>query len=151
MKTGIKVCDVMTFKPVTVSPSKSLRECALLMEEHHVGSLLVKEGSKLLGIVTEQDFVRKGVGKLDQPEKHPVRSIMAEGIVRVGPEEDVADALRTMNDYNIRHVPVMDGEKLVGFITAKDILKIQPHLFETLAESIELREQERKLRCAEPK
>lgn len=148
METGIKVGDAMTFKPVTVPPTATLKECAQIMEKNHVGSLIVKDGDILLGIATEQDFVRKGLGNLADPENAKVSEVMALSIHSVTPEDDIADALQMMNDYNIRHVPVMHKGKFVGLITGKDILKIQPHLFETLAEKIELREEERKLRAA---
>lgn len=146
METGIKVGDVMTFRPISVKPDTTLKECAKIMKENHVGSLLITEGEKLVGIATEQDFVRKGLGQLETPEKQKVSRILSNSIVQIGPEEDITIALRTMNDYNIRHLPVLNNGKLVGLITSKDILKIQPHLFETLVEAIELREQERKLK-----
>ncbi len=148
MKTGIKVGDIMTFNPITVHPATTLRECAQIMEKNHVGSLLIKDGEKLIGIATEQDLVRNGLGRIPDPEKARVKEVMAKSIHSISPEEDIADALMIMNDYNIRHLPVMHNGKFVGLITGKDILKIQPHLFETLAESIELREEERKLQAA---
>ncbi len=113
-----------------------------------MGELLIKDKDKLVGIVTEQDMVRKGLGKLKNPEKTQIKDVMLESIYSVSPEEDIADALQVMNDYNIRHLPVMHKGKFVGLITGKDILKIQPHLFEALAEKIELREEERKLKAA---
>ena len=61
MKTGYKVGDAMTTKPVTVSQETTLQECANLMLEHHVGSLLVRDNGSILGIITEQDMVRKGM------------------------------------------------------------------------------------------
>jgi len=148
MKTGIKVGDAMTFNPITVPPTATLKECAQLMEAKHVGSLVIKENGQLLGIATEQDLVRKGLGKLKYPSKAQVKDVMELNILSTKPEEDIADALQMMNDYNIRHLPVMHSKKFVGLVTAKDILKIQPHLFETLAETIELREEERKLKAA---
>jgi len=146
MQTGIKVGDAMTFNPVTVPPTATLKECAQIMEKNHVGSLLIKESDKLIGIATEQDMVRSGLGKLNNPEKAQIKEIMKLNIHSVSPEEDIADALQAMNDFNIRHLPVMHNGKFVGLITSKDILKIQPHLFETLAETIELKEEERKIK-----
>jgi len=148
MTTGIKVGDAMTFNPITVPTTATLKECAQLMEAKHVGSLVIKENGQLLGIATEQDLVRKGLGKLKYPSKAQVKDVMELNILSTKPEEDIADALQMMNDYNIRHLPVMHSKKFVGLVTAKDILKIQPHLFETLAETIELREEERKLKAA---
>ena len=146
MRTGVKVCDAMTQKPVTVSPDLRIDKCSELMAENHVGSLLVGENGKVVGIFTEQDVVRKCVAKGLQPWGVKARDIMEKTLVTIGPEEDIFEALRTMADYNIRHLPVMDDDKnFVGFITGKDILKIQPQMFEILTEKIKLREENRKV------
>lgn len=143
MKTGYKVCDVMTLKPVSVDHKTFLHECARIMAENHVGSLLVRKGSKL-GIVTEQDIVRKAVAKGNHPKKTTVGEIAEWKLFTVSPEKDIYDALILMREKNIRHVPVMSRNKMVGFLTAKDILKVNPSLFDLLAEKIELKEEERK-------
>lgn len=70
---------------------------------------------------------------------------MEKGIVSVSPGEDVFEALRIVRDENFRHLPVMHNDKCVGLVTSKDILRIEPDLFEILVESIELKEAERKL------
>ena len=69
---------------------------------------------------------------------------MATDIITTTPEEDIFEALRIMRDYNIRHLPVLHQGKFVGLVTMKDILKIEPDLYEILVEKIELREAERK-------
>jgi len=143
MKTGYKVCDVMTLKPITVMHNKPLSECARIMEENHVGSLLVKKGRKI-GIVTEQDIVRKAVAKGAHPKKTTIGEVSEWNLFSISPEKDIFEALILMRDKNIRHVPVMDNNRMVGFLTAKDILKVNPSLFEILAEKIELKEEHRK-------
>lgn len=144
MKTGYKVCDAMTLKPIMVKPNTSIVECAKMMAEHHVGSLLIGEGKNLLGIITEQDIVRKVVGKGLDVKKSSVVDFMEKRLITVSPDLDIFDALKIMTDYNIRHLPVKDDGHMIGFLTLKDILKIQPELFELLVDKIELRESERK-------
>lgn len=144
MKTGIQVAEAMTEVPVTVSPETSLAECAKVMANKHVGSLVIKEKDDFLGIVTEQDFVRKAMAKNLPADLTKVKQIMRTTVITISPEKDIFEALELMGDQNIRHLPVVDGEKFIGFITGKDILKIQPELFEILADKIELREEERK-------
>lgn len=144
MKTGIQVAEAMTEFPVTVSPDKSLEECAKIMANKHVGSLVIKEGKDFLGVVTEQDFVRKAMAKNLPADITKVKQIMRTSVITISPEQDIFEALQVMGEENIRHLPVMDDKKFLGFITGKDILKIQPELFEILAEKIELREEERK-------
>lgn len=135
----------MTVNPVTATPHMTVREVAELMDYHKVGSVLVREGSELLGIVTESDYVRRVVLDGHDPNTTPIRNIMTRDIVTIGPGMDVFDALLMMKDADIHHLPVIDCGKLVGFITTKDILKIQPHLIDQATELFALREEERKL------
>jgi len=143
MKTGYKVCDAMTKKPVTVSPDLSLQECAKIMLDHHVGAVLV-HNNELDGIITEQDIVRKSVIKNDKPSVRKASDIMETVMHTIEPEKDVYEALMTMREKNIRHLPVVSNGEMVGLLTLKDVLKIEPQLFDLLVEKFELREEERK-------
>ncbi|MBI1969838.1 CBS domain-containing protein [Candidatus Woesearchaeota archaeon] len=144
MKTGYKVCDAMTEQPISIPSDTTLEECARIMAQHHVGALVVKGGEGLTGIVTEQDIVRKAVATSLNTSEIAVEEIMERDIETIAPDMDVFDALVKMRDLNIRHLPVVDNNKMVGLLTLKDILKIQPQLFELLVEKFELREAERK-------
>ena len=143
MKTGIKVIDAMTEHPVTISSNATLKQAAALMAERHVGSLLVEEDKKVVGILSEQDIVRKAVAK-GNIGLFKVKNIMEEHLITISPDKDIFEAIITMRDHNIRHLPVMDKGKFYGLVTTKDILKIEPDLFDLLVEKIELREAERK-------
>jgi CBS domain-containing protein len=144
MKTGYKVGDCMTIHPITVSKDIKLFEAAKLMNEKHVGSLIVVEKGRLIGLLTEQDLVRKGMAELKDPAETKIQDIMIKEIMTITPGEDIYDALKTMRDYNIRQLPVVERGNLVGFLTLKDILKIQPQLFDLIVEKFELREERRK-------
>lgn len=144
MKTGYKVMDAMTTKPIAVSPEITLQECASIMDENHVGALAVKDNEHSVGILTEQDIVRKVIAKGLNPLKKKVKEIMETKLVIVEPETDIYDALIKMRDLNIRHLPVVKDNIMVGLLTLKDILKIQPQLFDLLVEKFELREENRK-------
>lgn len=134
MKTGVKVGDVMTMEPITIAPSATIREGAQLMKKEDVGSLLVLDKGKLIGIVTEEDFTEKVLAEGLNAEKTKISEIMVKDLVTITPEVDLYDALLEMNDSRIRQLPVMHNNKMVGFITLKDILKIHPQLFELVAE-----------------
>jgi signal-transduction protein with cAMP-binding, CBS, and nucleotidyltransferase domain len=149
METGYKVADCMTIKPITVSKDTSLVDCSKMMRDKHVGSLLVVEKGKLIGLITEQDMVRKAMAELLDPEKTVIEKVMVTELITITPDKDIYDALKMMRDYNIRHLPVMDRGQMVGFLTMKDILKIQPQLFDLIVEKIELREESRKPISAE--
>ena len=144
MKTGYKVLDAMTMKPVTVLPDTSLKECSRLMEKEHVGTLIIKDNGNLLGVITEQDIVRKLVAKGVNPVDKKVDDYMEKGIETIGPEVDIYEALIKMKDLNIRHLPVVDSGEMVGLLTLKDILKIEPQLFDLLVEKFVIREETRK-------
>ncbi len=145
MKSGYKVADAMTRKPVVVSPSTTIEKCAEIMKENHVGSLIASERGIAEGIITEQDIVREVVAKGLNPKKTRMEDVMEKNIITVSPDKDVFEALLTMRDNNIRHLPVVDDKGgMVGLLTLKDVLKIEPELFSLLVEKFELREEEQK-------
>jgi len=144
MKTGFHVGEAMTIDPVLIAPDTNLLEAAEIMSRCHVGSLIVKIKEELVGIITEQDMVRKGLAKDKKSSEIKVKEVMTMDLRCISSGQDVFEALQMMRDYNIRHLPVVDDEKLVGLITAKDILKIQPDLFAILAEKIRIKEESRK-------
>ncbi len=138
MKTGLQVADVMIQKPVTVSPTASLFQCSRLMREKKVGSLIVREEQQVLGFLTEEDIVRRAVAEDTPPKQTLAKDIMSDDIVYTAPADDIFLALSKMRDHDVRHLPVLDDGTLVGIVTLKDILTIQPDLFEILAEKTAL-------------
>ncbi len=146
METGYKVVDVMTRRPVTMEPTASLRAVAQRMRDERVGSMLLREGDQLVGIVTEFDLVRKGMASGKDLDKTQARDIMtpASAMHTTEPGVDIFAALNTMRDYECRHLPVLDEGKMIGFITLKDILRIQPQLFELIVDKYDIREADRK-------
>jgi CBS domain-containing protein len=144
MKTGFLVCDAMTQRPVYVEHDTAIVECSKIMAKNHISTLVVKKSNKLAGLLTEKDIVRKVVAEDIDPSKILAGEVMETNFPTISPERDIYEAIILMRDKNVRHLPVMSGKSMVGFLTGKDILKLQPQLFEFLAEKIELREWERK-------
>ena len=144
MKTGYKVYDCMTTKPISVSSESTLEECGKVMAKNHVGALVIKDSHKSLGVITEQDIVRKVIAKGVNPLGKKVREFMAAKLITISPNDDIYEALIKMRDHNIRHLPVVDKGNMIGLLTLKDVLKIEPSLFELLVEKFELREEKRK-------
>jgi len=144
MKTGYKVYDCMTTKPISIISDTSLEQCAKVMAKNHVGALVIRDNHKSIGLITEQDIVRKVVAKDINPITKKVKDFMEKKLKTVSPNADIYDALIIMRDSNIRHLPVVDNGKMVGLLTLKDILKIEPSLFDLLVEKFELREETRK-------
>lgn len=143
MKTGIKVCDVMTKKPIVVSPDDNLKDCAKKMLRQRVGSLIVKEGDKLVGIVTEKDFVNKVVADGKDPSKTKVQDIMKKRVTTISPEVDIYDALVKMNKERVRRLPVTVDSNVIGLLTLRDILSVQPQLFENFTEILDIKKHEK--------
>lgn len=147
MKTGYKVGDVMTISPIVISSDKNIVDCSKLMKDKHVGAVVIREkedDKSKIGLLTEQDIVREVIAKGKDPLNTRLSEVMVENLVTISPDKDVFDALSKMKELNIRHLPVIDNEEMVGLLTLKDILKIEPQLFELMVDRIELREEERK-------
>ncbi|MDK2849533.1 MAG: hypothetical protein PWP03_85 [Candidatus Woesearchaeota archaeon] len=145
MKTNIFVRDAMTKRPVVARPNTSILECAKIMKKYNVGSLLIKDDNdELVGIVTEEDFVQRVIAnKVDVNE--PIHKVMTKSVFTIDESEDIFDAIMKMKDLDIRHLPVVSEDgKLKGLITMKDILRLEPQLFDLIVDIIELREEEDK-------
>jgi len=154
MKTGYKVGDVMTQSPITISAEETIKNCAKKMIEHDVESLVVKKGKELAGIITDIDIVEKIVAKGKSPDKMKVKDVMVTRLITITPEKDIFDGLDLMRNHDIRQLPVVsptDRRVLSGYITMKDILKIQPSLFDVISQEFNLREEKRKFSNAGPK
>lgn len=145
MKIGIKVGDIMTRLFVSVSQESSVSECSKEMITKKVGSLIVKENQHLKGILTEGDVIR-AIAKHKDLDKVKASDIMTKKVVTVSPSEDIYDALLKMKKYQIRWLPVMIKNKIIGLLTEKDILVIEPSLFDIVAEHIPIREEAKKMK-----
>lgn len=143
-KTGYLVSDAMTVEPIAIGKDRNIKEAAKLMAKHKVGSLLVTEGHRVVGLITDTDIVRKGVTSNVTPTRKSVQSIMSSKLITVSPDRDIFDSTRLMRDKNVKHLPVETKEGIVGLLTMKDVLKIEPDLFDILVEKFEIREAHRK-------
>jgi CBS domain-containing protein len=114
------VREVMSTNLHTVTPSTTVGEAVALMAQYRVGSTMVMEGSRLIGIFTERDTVRAISHSHDAPA-HEVSSWMTRDPMTVGPEEEVEVALRVMLDHGFRHLPVMEGGELIGLVSIRDL------------------------------
>ena len=140
METGIKVCDAMTKQPLCIGPDTTLAECANIMRDKRIGSLLVKEEEELVGLITEEDIVRKGLAETSNPGSIVAKEIMTKSLVTISAEKDIVHAVSLMREFNIRHLPVASDKKLMGFLTMNDIMKLEPQIFEILLEKLSMRE-----------
>lgn len=147
MRTGYTVHDCMTTKPISIERGESLKQAASLMANHRIGALLVREGERPIGIITDQDIVRHFVAKGINPLTKKVKDFESKELITISPNADIYEALVKMRDSGIRHLPVIESGKLIGLLTMKDILKVEPALFDIVVEKYELMEEDRKLRA----
>ena len=138
MKTGIKIIDAMTNRPRSIGPDETITNRTKLMMDKNIGSLLVKEEEKLLGFLTERDLV-KMIALGINPSTTKVKRVMTTRIVTIAPEKDIYDAIILMNKENLRRLPVILNDKVIGLITLRDILTIQPTLFELIMDMVDIK------------
>ena len=115
-----RVRDVMSSRLHTVGPEDTVGEAVAVMAQNRVGSVLVMEGEKLLGIFTERDTVR-AISQSHDAARHEVVSWMTREPTTVGSDVDTEDALKTMLDRGFRHLPVVDDGKVVGIVSIRDL------------------------------
>jgi citrate synthase len=119
--TDVRLGDVMTADPLTVAPSESLAEAAASMRERSVGSCVVVQNGDVLGIITERDLV-KATADGAHPTESTVESWMTRDPIMLGPGAGITNALEQMLDHNFRHVPIVDGDKLVGIVSLRQLI-----------------------------
>ena len=129
----MRLQDILAVKGTTVfttSPDVSLADVVRQMVEHNVGSMLVCQrdlalGERPVGIVTERDMLRCfAAGKCDLTQLK-VADVMTTKLITARPTDSVTDLMGVMTTHRIRHVPIMNGERLVGMVSIGDLLKAQ--------------------------
>jgi len=124
----------------TIAPTASVLECVKLFAERGIGAVLVVEDERLLGIFTERDYARKVVLHGKSSKELAVRDVMTTDVLWVGPERTNEECMALMTEKRIRHLPVMDGGKVIGIISigdlVKDIIAEQQFVIEHLARYI---------------
>jgi CBS domain-containing protein len=115
-----RVRDVMKTVLHMVEPGDTVGEAVAVMAQNRIGSVLVMEAEKLVGIFTERDTVRALSLSHDAP-RHDIVSWMTHDPRTVSPDTDTEDALRTMLDNGFRHLPVVEDSKVVGMVSMRDL------------------------------
>lgn len=133
----IKVKDVMSARVVICGPSTDVATAAKKMKQEDVGSIVVVEGNRPVGMVTREDIVNKVVAAGKAASKVSAREIMTTPVVTASPDEDLIDVAERMNKYGYERMPVKELNKLTGFITVRDILRVSPGMLELLKEHME--------------
>jgi CBS domain-containing protein len=117
----VSIVDVMNVRLVSVAEEASVEEAIRTMLEAGVGSVAVTDEARLVGILTERDVLHLA-GRGARMDELQVRQVMKTRLVTVSPGESVLDVARLMHDNRIRHVPVVDGEHVLGVVGVRDVL-----------------------------
>lgn len=123
MKTVKQLLSVKGGQIYTIRPDAKVYEALELMADKDIGALVVTEGSRLVGVISERDYARKV--RLHGKWSHdvPVREIMTDDVVTVDPSRTVEDCMALVTEHRIRHLPVTDGGRLIGIISIGDLVK----------------------------
>jgi CBS domain-containing protein len=132
------VREIMVQKVQTIKSDASLKQAASSMVKSRIGSLVVMDGSRPQGIITEGDISR-AIAKGMDPTKDHVKSIMSKPVITITGDLRVEEAARVMSNANIKKLPVVEKDKLVGIITQTDIVASSFDLVNTLKEMVRAR------------
>src|SRR5919205_1829342 len=116
----MKISEIMTKAAVTDSGDDTLAEAATRMWNAQTGSLLVMDGENLLGIVTERDLLRT-IAQGQDPHEVSLKDLMRTDVITVGPQTSLKEAAKLMATKWIRHLPVVEGHRVVGILSQRDL------------------------------
>lgn len=108
---------------LSVEPKATVFEALQIMSENNVGALLVIHNGKLVGIFSERDYARKIILKGKQSKDTSVSELMTKDVLYINPQSTIQDCMVLMSAKHIRHMPVLEDDKLIGIVTIGDIVK----------------------------
>lgn len=107
----------------SIGPDASVYDAMKLMADKEIGALMVIEGANLVGIISERDYARKVILKGRASKSTQVKEIMTTRVVYTQPEQNIEECMAVMTEKRVRHLPVIDGGRLVGVISIGDLVK----------------------------
>ena len=106
----------------SISPDATVFDAIQLMADKNIGALLVTQADKLMGILTERDYTRKVALKGKSSKQTAVKEILSGQVIHVTPDHTVEDCMRLMTDHRVRHLPVLESDRIVGVISIGDLV-----------------------------
>lgn len=123
MKTLKQLLDAKGRDVHTVAPGARVIDALKLMAERSVGALIVMEGGRIAGVISERDYARKVILHGKSSHELEVRDIMTSKVITVHPGQSVEECMALMTEKRIRHLPVTEGERLIGVLSIGDLVK----------------------------
>ena len=118
-----QVRDVMTSNPTTCEPTATLVDAAKVMAREDVGPVPIVEAGKLVGLVTDRDIIIRAVAEGRDVTSTTVRDVASKDLVTVTADEDLDRALQLMADNQVRRIPVVEGDRVVGIVSQADVAR----------------------------
>jgi CBS domain-containing protein len=122
----MNVQDIMTPRPATASPAQPLLQVAKLMRDGNYGIVPVEDNGHLIGVLTDRDIVVRAIAQGKAPDQCTVKEVMTTEVFHVAAGDSLEDAERCMSEHQVRRLPVVDGQRLVGMISLGDIALEHP-------------------------
>jgi len=123
----VGIMDVANLRPIAVDPDDTVQEAVERMVDENVGSVAVCRGTRLVGIFTERDVLRLAGVRTDLTVQR-IGDVMTSQLVTVSPEDDIVAVAHLMGERQIRHVPILEGDNLVGVVGIRDVLGVLAEL-----------------------
>jgi CBS domain-containing protein len=123
MKFPSNVGDAMSSPVITVDGETNVRDSATLMSEKGIGSLIVLRRGKPVGIVTKRDIIKRVVSECKDPCGTKIRDIMTSPVITTSKDVGILSAMRTMREHQISQMLVLEGDKMAGIISERDLIK----------------------------
>ncbi len=124
MKTVAEVLAEKTFGLIHTNPDVIVKDAMNLMIEKHIHCLVVYENEKMCGIISDRDYAHKIVAKGLDPEQVKVGDIMTRNVITINRTASIADCMKIMSEHRFRHLPVAEGEDIVGMISMTDVMRV---------------------------
>ena len=123
MKTLKQLLEAKGREVYSIAPDARVFDALRLMADKSVGALIVMEGGRIAGILSERDYARKVILHGKSSHELQVRDIMTSNVVTVQPGQTVEECMALMTEKRIRHLPVTEGERLIGVLSIGDLVK----------------------------
>jgi CBS domain-containing protein len=106
----------------SIASTDTVLQAVKMMTEHHIGALLVKEGEKIVGIYTERDYLYKGENEGRVAKDTKIKDVMSVRMITVTMDTTADQCVELMKQYNIRHLPVVEHDQLIGLVSMRDVI-----------------------------
>ena len=136
----MKINSILSTKSgevITVAPDQIIREALALLAQHNIGALVVVDkNAKVIGILSERDVVRMAT-KRDNVSDMQVKDVMTKDVIVGVPQDDLMTVANTMTENRFRHLPIVDGDRLIGIVSIGDVLKAQRDQYQGEIDTLE--------------